>query len=273
LADAALSVELLLSEDSRFCYETARQLEVFNRERQDIERQITEKAEQLIEAQFANAPGIVLFDEAWHPGVVGIVAGRVTRKYNRPCIVLGNEGELAKGSGRSVDGINLIEVLNACGENLSSWGGHPMAVGVSLVKAKLDGFRSQFAESVRARAGDAIAELHLEIAVWLRPDQIGKALMDELDSLHPFGQGNTEPVFGVRRVSLRQAPEVFKEQHFRFSLGDSPGSRLSGVAWKMAHRLPPLNVPLDLAVELNWNHFNGRKTLQLELIDWRQAEG
>jgi single-stranded-DNA-specific exonuclease len=70
-------------------------------------------------------------------------------------------------------------------------------------------------------------------------------------------------------VVLRQRPEVFKEQHFRFSFEDGSGRRLHGVAWKMAHRLPPLGVPLDLAVELTWNHYNGRKLLQMELIDWR----
>jgi single-stranded-DNA-specific exonuclease len=86
----------------------------------------------------------VLFSENWHPGVVGIVAGRVTRKYNRPCVVLGNEGEFAKGSGRSVDGINLVEVLGACSDHLTSWGGHPMAVGVALAKTELAEFRGAF---------------------------------------------------------------------------------------------------------------------------------
>jgi single-stranded-DNA-specific exonuclease len=93
--------------------------------------------------------------------------------------------------------------------------------------------------------------------------------MEELETLHPFGQGNPEPVFGVRGVVLRQSPEVFKEVHFRFSFDDGSGRRLHGVAWKMAHRLPPVGVPLDLAVEITWNHYNGRKLLQLELIDWR----
>jgi single-stranded-DNA-specific exonuclease len=269
LADAALSVELLVSEDSAFCFETARQLEVFNRERQDIERQITETAERLIENRYSKEHGIVLFDANWHPGVVGIVAGRVTRKYNRPCIVLGNEGHLAKGSGRSIDGINLVEVLGACSEHLDSWGGHPMAVGIALEKSRVEAFRARFAEAVRAHAGDAIAEARLEISAWLPAVHIREWLMEEIDALHPFGQGNPEPRFGVRGVTLRQPPEVFKAQHFRFWFDDGGGRRLHGVAWKMASRLPPAGVPLDLAVELHWNHFNGRKLLQVELIDWR----
>jgi single-stranded-DNA-specific exonuclease len=272
LADAALSVELLLSEDDTFCRETAQQLDVFNRERQEIEKKITEEAERMIETQYLALPGIVLFSEAWHPGVVGIVAGRVTRKYNRPCVVLGNEGDTAKGSGRSVDGVNLVEVLGTCCARLTSWGGHPMAVGIALPKAYLEEFRMSFAEAVRAHAGSDIAECRLDLAVWLTPDQIHPRLMDELDRLHPFGQGNPEPTFGVRGVVLRSAPEIFKSLHFRFQLDDGRGRRLHGVAWKLAHRLPPVGVPLDLAVELKWNHFNDRKFLQLCLIDWRNSE-
>ena len=269
LADAALSVELLLSDDVSFCQETARQLDAFNRERQDIERTITEEAERAIEQEFSALAGVVLFAENWHPGVVGVVAGRVTRKYNRPCVVLGNEGDMAKGSGRSVDGINLVEVLGACCEHLTSWGGHPMAVGVALPKVHIESFRARFAETVRAHAGGDIAEPRIDIAAWLTPEQITERLMDELDTLHPFGQGNPEPIFGVCSVVLRHAPEVFKEQHFRFRVEDGRGRGLHGVAWKLAHRRPPVGVPIDLAVELKWNHFNQRKLLQLGLIDWR----
>ena len=269
LADAALSVELLLSEDEKFCSETARQLDAFNRERQDIERIITEEAERTIETQYADLPGIVLYGDNWHPGVVGIVAGRVSRKYNRPCVVLGNEGDFAKGSGRSVEGVNLVEVLATCSEYLASWGGHPMAVGVSVPKANLEAFRKRFAEAVREQVGGALIEAFLNLSAWLTADQIREQLMDELEELHPFGQGNPEPVFGVRGVVLKQRPEVFKSLHFRFSIDDSRGRRLFGVAWKMAKRVPPVGVPIDLAVELAWNHFNDRKLLQLELLDWR----
>jgi single-stranded-DNA-specific exonuclease len=171
LADAALSVELMLNDDETFCDETALKLDAFNRERQDIERQITEEAERLVETQYSALPGIVLYGDTWHPGVVGIVAGRVTRKYNRPCIVLGNDGDLAKGSGRSVDGVNLVEVLGTCCEHLTSWGGHPMAVGVSLAKPGLEAFREQFAEAVRRHVGGDIAAQKLTIAAWLSPSR------------------------------------------------------------------------------------------------------
>ncbi|RRJ97201.1 single-stranded-DNA-specific exonuclease RecJ [Opitutaceae bacterium TAV4] len=273
LADASLSVELLLSNDEKFCKETATQLDAFNRERQDIERQITEEAERMIESQHLDSPGIVLFGENWHPGVVGIVAGRVCRKYNRPCVVLGTETDgSAKGSGRSIDGVNLVEVLAACAAHLTSWGGHPMAVGVALEKEHLAAFRVQFAQSVLRQAGGALTAPTLNISAWLRPEEIHETFMGELERMYPFGQANPEPIFGVRNVVFRYRPEVFREQHFRFQFEDSHGRRLFGVAWKQAHNVPPAGEPINLAVRLAWNFFNDRKLLQLELVDWHRSE-
>jgi single-stranded-DNA-specific exonuclease len=272
LADAALSVDLLLSEDPAFCEQAARKLDDLNRERQDIERLITDRADRYVEEHYASSCGLVLFDEDWHPGVVGIVAGRISRKYNRPAIVLGNEGDLAKGSGRGINGFNLVEILGACAGCLDSWGGHPMAVGVSLNKQRLDEFRTRFEEAIRARQSDEDDAPRLELSGWLEATQVNDKLMADLDLMHPFGMGNPEPIFGVRGIRLRNRPDVFKEVHFRFAGEDALGRRISGVAWKMADRLPPVGVPLEMAVQLNWNHYNGRRTLQMELLDWRSVE-
>ena len=272
LADASLSVELILSQDAQFCREAARQLDGFNRERQDIERRITEDAERQVEEGYTGDHGIVLFDDNWHPGVVGIVASRVSRKFNRPCIVLGREGEMAKGSGRSVFGINLVEALGDCNELLSNWGGHPMAVGISLDRTRVEAFRGRFNAAVAQRlAGHDLART-VDISAWVDLESVDEHLMGELALLHPFGQGNARPVFAVSGVSFAKRPEVFKDVHFRFQLDDSHGRRLFGVAWKMADRLPPAGRRIDLAFELVWNHFNGRKLLQLELLDWRLSK-
>jgi len=271
LADASLSVDLLLSEDWSFCEATARQLDDLNRERQEIERQITERAERYVEEKYSASSGLVLFDEAWHPGVVGIVAGRISRKYNRPTIVLGNEGDSAKGSGRGINGSNLVEILGACSDCLDSWGGHPMAVGVSLKKSRLDEFRAQFDDVIRRSHDGAAAEPGIELSGWLDGTQLTEQLMTELEQLRPFGMGNPEPVFGVRGVRLRNRPDVFKEIHFRFAAENDEGRRISGVAWKLAGKLPPVGPPLEMAIQLNWNYYNGRRSLQIELLDWRLA--
>jgi single-stranded-DNA-specific exonuclease len=112
----------------------------------------------------------------------------------------------------------------------------------------------------------------LELSGWVDATQLNEQLMAELEQMQPFGMGNPEPIFGVRGIRLRNRPDVFKEQHFRFAGEDTTGRRISGVAWKLADRLPPVGAPLEMAVQLNWNHYNGRRTLQMELLDWRLAE-
>jgi len=272
LADAAVSVELLLSEDANFCRTAAAQLDGFNRERQDIERQITEHAFATIARDLPEARGIVVFDEGWHPGVVGVVSSRLTRKYHRPCIVLGREGELAKGSGRSIPGLNLVEVLGRCSHLLGSWGGHPMAVGVSLAAARVPEFQAAFDAAVAASPASTDAGPSLTIAAWVSLDAAREKTLDELDLLHPFGQENPEPVFATRGVVFDSPPEIFKEQHFRFQLHTLTGRRVFGVAWNMARNLPPVGRPVDIAYQLQWNRFNGRKWVQIDLQDWRESQ-
>jgi single-stranded-DNA-specific exonuclease len=271
LADAALSVELILSNDPKFCHAAARQLDGFNRERQDIERRMTDDAERQVETSYASDHGIVIYDDSWHPGVVGIVASRVSRKFSRPCIVLGREGEQAKGSGRSVFGVNLVDILGDCSDLLGSWGGHPMAVGVSLDRGHIAEFRSRFNAAVAARLAGQPMDRTTEISAWVDLESVDENLMGELSLLHPYGQGNPKPVLAVAGAIFQKRPEIFKEQHFRFQLDDAHGRRLFGVAWKMADRLPPSGTRLDLAFELVWNFFNGRRLLQIELLDWRPA--
>jgi len=271
LADASIAVELLLSEDASYCMETSLKLDSFNRERQEIEKSIVEEAKQQVEAHQAENHGLVVYGENWHPGVVGIVASRLSRAYDRPCIVLGREGKLGKGSGRSVDGVNLVEVLQGFSDQLESWGGHPMAVGVNVRVDRIDALRSFFNESVKRFTETHVYEKTIEVATFLDLEDVTPEFMDEIGLLQPFGQENPEPVFATRRVAFQQRPKVFKERHFRFVLMDRRGRAIQGVAWKMAHRMPVLNTRIDIAYRLSWNSFGRQKILQIELIDWRPS--
>lgn len=271
LADAAVPIEMLLSEDYGHCLNSARQLDEFNRERQEIERQITQMAEEMIEGQQPDAPGYVLFHQDWHPGVVGIVASRVVQKYHKPALVFGAEGEMAKGSGRSVNGLNLVEALSPCAHLLEHWGGHPMAVGISLKQQSIEGLREAFSESLKQNFAHHRIEPTLEITCWIRPQDVGNRLLGELDRLGPFGQGNPEPLFGIKGVMLKHPPQVFGQGHIRFFMETSPGSTVSVVAWKMADAPPPVGKSLDFAAKLNWNSYNDRKYPQLSLVEWRES--
>lgn len=273
LADASLPIELLLDDDYQACRERAKQLDTMNRERQLIERAIVQEAEARAERDFADAPGVVLYGADWHPGVVGIVASRVSRRFNKPCVILGAEGELAKGSGRSVHNVNLVEILQRCADLLGHWGGHPMAVGVSLQAEEVEAFTQRFVESLAALHPNGLPEPSLRLSAWLELEQVSETLLEQLDRLRPFGQGNSEPVFGLRGVVLQDSPQAFGENNFRLRLpapaGDGRG--LSGVAWRLGEA-PLAGQPIDLAVRLSWNFWRNQRSPQITVVDWRPSE-
>lgn len=271
LADAALPVEMLLGDDAVKCRIAAESLDEMNRERQDIEKVVFDEAMKQLSEYGTEQRGLLAFGD-WHPGVVGIVAGKLARHFNRPCIVLGREGDFAKGSGRSVAGISLVEVLKDSAPLLEAWGGHPMAVGITLRAKNAEAFRQSFNAGVTAwlNAG-RVPDASLIIAGRLAPEEITDELLDQLDRLHPHGEANPEPVFALCGITLRDRPLFFGENNFRFQLPVSPGRKLGVVAWRKAENPPPPDKPVDLAIRLGWNHYNGRKYPQAELMDWRPS--
>ena len=134
-----------------------------------------------------------------------------------------------------------------------------------------DPFGLSFDRAVKRALEGNSCEPNLEIAAYVGADDINEGLMNMVDRLTPFGEGNPVPVFGIKRVYLAGIPEVFGANHFRFSLITRHGAPLNGVAWKKADRLPPPDYPIDLAVKLVWNSFNGRRSIQMELVDWRKS--
>jgi len=272
LADASLPIDLLLSDNYTICRTVAQELDEINKERQTIERGIACEAERRALDEFADAPGIVLYGADWHPGVVGIVASRVSRRFHKPCVILGAEGEDAKGSGRSVAAVNLVEVFQRCAHLLEHWGGHPMAAGVSLKAVDVPAFKECYIESLKTLYPDGLPEPSLEISAWLEHDELGESLLEELDRLHPFGQGNAEPVFGLRGVSLQEAPHAFGEGNFRFRLPPTPGSRrgVAGIAWRLGEP-PAMGQKVDMAIRFSWNYWRDNRYPQATLVNWKPA--
>jgi len=267
LADAAVPVNLLLSDEFSQCLEIARELDARNRERQNIERAIYEEAREQAGAQ-GDAAGLVVFGEDWHPGVVGIVAGKLAKEFYRPCLALGGEGGLAKGSGRSLAGIDLQAALTHCDSLLMEWGGHPMAVGLTLEADRIEELRMAFARAVKTVAPDPL-EPELAIAAWIDAHDLDGDMITALDELQPFGQSHPMPVIGVRGVRLTEPPRIFAGAHARFRFEGDHREAFSAVAWRMADRLPPSGREVELAVKLGWNRWNGRCEPQAEVLDWR----
>lgn len=272
LADALLPVEMLLSKDHQECGQAARRLEAYNRERQAIERAMVDEACACVE-DGSVLEGIVVAGHDWHPGVVGIVAGKLARQFQRPCIALGRDGDQWVGSGRSYGSVNLQEVLQRCDGFLSEWGGHPKAVGISLPQENLEAFREAFHQSVKdILIHEAEAEDVLELAAWLPPQSLTESFLEQLELLQPFGEGNPEPVLGVKGVRLQESPILFGECHYRFRLPVSAETCCQGIAWRKADAVPPVARPIDMAVKFRRHYWNGHCFPQVELIDWRPAD-
>jgi len=272
LADASLPLKLLLSDSAADCLRDAAQLDAINRERQEIDKKVTEEATAQATAM-GDLAGYVVHGD-WHPGVVGIAAGKICRALDRPVIVLGKEGETARGSGRSVPGTNLVEALAVCADLLKTYGGHPMAVGVSLNVSDVEAFRARFAAAVEAqrKAGVILADgRDIDIAHWMKSSEVTDNLLDDLDLLQPYGEGNSEPVFGLKGLVFDRAPTPFGEGNFRHQVSLGGGRRLNFVAWRMTDRMPEAGRPVDLAVKLQWNRWQGRRLPQAEILDWRYA--
>ncbi len=274
LSDASLPVNMLLADDFQKCSIAAQQLNAMNQERQEIERAVTNHALELVKSEgLDQQKAIISFFPGWHSGVVGIVAGKLSRIHNRPTFILTQEGNSAKGSGRSIPGINLITALSECSDLLESWGGHPMAAGITLSADKVKEFAVQFNHALSSQTTLLnYCEPPLEISEYICPEDLTEGLLEELELLHPFGMNNPEPIFGVLRAILPHAPSIFANEHFRFQIKKPTGLPLNGIAWNMANKLPPHNTPLTLAIKFSYNHWNGRKTPQLELIDWKLSE-
>lgn len=268
LDDAARPIAMLLGTELSDCRNTARELDAFNRERQDIEATITREAIRQVEDNWSDAPAFILHSPEWHPGVVGIVASRVSQHFHRPTLILGSEDGLAKGSGRSITGIDLVEALKPCSRHLERWGGHPMAIGVSARVEELDGLREAFCASILEQVGGTLPEKCIRIDEWIRPSLLTGQFLDELGRLAPYGMGNPEPVLAVKGAILRFV-QGFGKNHIRFQLERAPGDYLSGVAWRAAESPPPEGVPIDLAFRFHWNLWRDRREPRITLIDWR----
>ncbi len=275
LNEPEIAVNLLLEKNAANCRDLAKKLTEFNDKRKGIEAQLTADALAQAEEIFADRAAAVVTGDGygWHPGVVGIVAGKLASSLNKPCLVLARseDGEYC-GSGRGVPGINLVDILSACQDKLSHWGGHPAAVGLGLQEKNLDDFISQFLETVDKNYSEMDQDFPLPIHALVKKSELRFELLDELNELGPFGQDNPEPILGVKEIVLDSPPRrIGNGEHFQFSF-DNGTSYIRGIAWRMGDDIPPHSEKLDLAFKLRKNYWNGRCSLQLVLEDWKLSE-
>jgi single-stranded-DNA-specific exonuclease len=268
-ADAGL--ELILSEDPARAGQIAQELDRANQERRHTETRILFEAEAQV-AAWGECAAYVLAGEGWHAGVIGIVASRLAERHHRPVVMIALEGDRGRGSGRSIEGFDLLASLHACAEHLGRHGGHRAAAGLELERARVDAFREAFtahaaqvlsAELVRGERVDAVLEGH----------ELGMALAEELQTLAPFGCANPTVSLLVRGATLSDRRPMGEGRHLRFTVLTGDGSRARAVAFGNGGRLSLAEeVPADATFTLEVNEWKGVSEPRLLLRHAQPAE-
>jgi single-stranded-DNA-specific exonuclease len=273
LSNAERSLQLLLTQDKAEAASLAESLDKQNRERQDVEKQIFLAANERIASEFdpARDAAIVVGARGWHPGVLGIVASRIARKYHRPAIVIGfDENGIGKGSGRSIEGLNLVEALNRCGGHLQKYGGHEMAAGLTIREDKMETFATEFRRVARELLSDESLQPRLRFDHELAFADLNGDFLQWHEMLQPFGNGNPAPLFFAREVESVATPRVVNDKHLILRLRQRNYSRRA-VYFDAAHTpLPP--TPWDVAFRVRADEYEGETRLDMQVQAVRAAE-
>ncbi|MCO5240296.1 MAG: single-stranded-DNA-specific exonuclease RecJ [Chitinophagaceae bacterium] len=272
--DAHKVVRLFIEEDYTKALEYAGMLHSDNHDRKEADSSITEQALNIIEndSRLIQRKTTVVYQPHWHKGVVGIVASRLIEKYFRPTVVLTQSGEVVAGSARSVPGFNLYEAIHACREHLLGYGGHFAAAGMTMLPDKVEAFSYKFEEVVSNRITPAQLIPEIVIDATIELSDIQPVFYKIICQMEPFGPGNLRPVFICRAVTDTGYSRVVKEQHIRFSLRQK-NTTMSGIGFNMAEQFDMLRSgqPVDIVFTIDENEWNGGKSLQLKIIDFRSS--
>ncbi len=222
IAHAKDALELFLTEDLEKAKKVALKLNKYNQLRKNVEKQILREAEEIIKNNLCGEHALVIGSDGWHPGVLGIVASRLKDRYRRPSFVVSFDKGIAKGSGRSTEEIHLMEMLDQCSHSLSSYGGHKKAVGMELKQNNLDDFRKSINEAIKKNIDLKDSISFLEIDAKLNFQQINIDLVQDMELLQPYGEGNPKPIFLVQGVTKKKGIE---KNRYRYSLWLTAGNR------------------------------------------------
>ncbi len=268
LGSAKEALDLLLTDDANEATRIASQLDQQNRERQAVERNVTLQAEEWVKANFDPKlhTSIVAGQRHWHQGVVGIVASKISRRWHRPTLIIGfDDTGAGKGSGRSIEGLRLVEALGRCSSLLDTFGGHDMAAGLSLQESCLGELRMHFEKATRELISDENLIPSLQLDAELDLTLADNAWLDTQDQLAPFGTSNTQPLLFSRGITPAAPPRRLKEKHLRLEL--QSGRRRRDAIWFNApEELDLPRPPWDIAYTVHRNTWQGREEAQVQIV-------
>jgi len=272
LGTALESLRLLLCNDPREAAKLADSLDQQNRERQTVERSLIQEVDTWVAENYDAERDvcIVAGQRDWHHGVLGIVAARIMRRHHRPTLLIGFDDEgIGKGSGRSIEGISLVEALTQCSEHLDKFGGHEMAAGVTVKESNFEAFREAFRKSAHSLVNTDILTPKLRLDAELDLDDVCFSLLDQQQRLEPYGQANLQPVFAARGVVPNAQPRVLKEKHLKLEF--QAGRQKLGAIFFNGATDPLPRPPWDVAFTIERNEYNGRTDVQLQVVAIRSA--
>ena len=272
------TVDLLVEKDFKRALAEATHINEYNEQRKDIDKQMTEEANQIVERLESqeHQPAIVLYDENWKKGVVGIVASRLTEIYFRPTVVLSCTNGLASGSARSVAGYDIYDAIKSCRDLLENFGGHTYAVGLSLKVENIDEFRRRFQQYVSQHILPEQTEATLEIEAMVDFKDISKKMHNDLKKFAPHGPDNPKPLFCTRNVYDYGTSKVVgrQQEHIKLELVDSRSSNvMNGIAFQQsaAARYIKSKRSFDIVYTIEENVYK-RSEVQLQIEDIKPSE-
>jgi single-stranded-DNA-specific exonuclease len=272
LSTAEKALRLLVTENPTEAVELAKILDEQNRERQEVERQILGEAEKKIETDFdpEKDAAIVVGARAWHAGVLGIVASRLARRFHRPTIVVGFDEEgLGRGSGRSIDGLSLVQALTRCHDLLEKYGGHEMAAGLTVREENFDAFSTAFRTAARDLLSDEQLLPRLRIDHELAFSELNFEFLRWHELLQPFGNGNPQPLFCAREVEPVATPRLIKDKHLGLRLRQKNYHHRAIFFDGAKEPLPA--PPWDIAFQIKAGEYEGEARLDLHIQAVRQS--
>ena len=268
---ASEALNLFLTENEQEARKIAKDLNEFNSKRQEIEKKIFDEATQQIESNSNDNDVIILGKENWHHGVIGIVSSKITELYFKPSILICFEGETGKGSGRSVPGFDLYEALSKCSSHIERFGGHSMAIGITLKKDEFDNFKKDFEDYAKnSNISDIIPIISIDEEITLK--DISVSDVAELKLLEPYGEANKTPLFLCKNLKIQSIRALSEGKHLKLSLKEE-NFWVDAIGFNLGHLSEEYRIgdKIDVVGTLEINQYNGRESIQINLKDIRKS--
>ncbi len=271
MGNEQLALDLFLCKDKNLAKELAIKLNEYNVERQSIEKKIFDEAVEKIEKKEKDSTCIIIGSEGWHHGIIGIVASKVTDMYFKPSILVCFEDGVGKGSGRSIPGFDLHEALMKCSDKLDKFGGHAMAVGVTVKKDNFDGFKQELEEYAKKSEIDKIVPV-VNIDSELSLKNINIENVKSLNVLEPYGEANKMPMFLFKNLKINSIRALSEGKHLKLTLKDD-NFMIDAIGFNMGNLSEEylLDDKVDIVGNLDINVFNGNENVQIILKDIRKS--